>query len=253
LLAYGQLAEADRVLRHARALRERKLPDTLYSATMLDVLAVVLAQIGRPNEANAAILEASNLLAKHAGGPGTYDEIQHRLNLARAYFASGRASEAVQIFAELKPRGMDLSSAPLRAMSIIGLLAEAQFAAGLDRDAMASVTEIRTTLTSSGAIKSIPLLNAKLSLVEGGVRLRAGDAAGAMPLLEVALVERETRLSPASPFLAEAYLWVARGKFALGKRAEAANDVRARNAQLGEHFERQFREVKLLLDAPIKP
>lgn len=71
--------------------------------------------------------------------------------------------------------------------------------------------------------------------------------------MEKALAERMVRLSPSSPFLAEAYLRVALARLAFGERNKAASlfqkavKIRTRNKQLGEYFERQFREVKVAL------
>ena len=99
-------------------------------------------------------------------------------------------------------RGPTLTAAPLRAVAIGGFLADAVFAAEADGEATRVVADLRSVVARSGAV--IPLVSAKLNLIEGGVKLRAGDAVGAIPLLENALAERETRLSPASPPLAEA-------------------------------------------------
>jgi eukaryotic-like serine/threonine-protein kinase len=259
LSAFGELNEAEAALKSAKELRDKQLPGTLQSARILGMLAVCLAEMGREVEVDAALAEASAILAKAGKHVGADEDVQHRTFMARAYLALGRTQQSVELLNDLKRIHPSFANAPHRAVLFQSYLAEAQFAVGNDVETLKALNSARSLLSSKNAEMAIPLLAAKLNLVEGTVNLRAGDAANAVPLLEKALAEREARLSPKSPFLAEAYLWVARGKFALGNRAEAAsnlqkaNDVRARNAQLGEHFERQFREVKLLLDGPAKP
>jgi eukaryotic-like serine/threonine-protein kinase len=257
LLLFGDLTGAETALRKAKELRERKFPDSLFVARILETMAQTFAQMGRREEADAALEQANTILIKFSKGRGTDEEMLHRISEAQSHYAMGRPEHATELLREIVQVGPTPATAPLRAVAIRVFLADALFAAEADSEVLKVVADLRSVLASSGV--AIPLIDAKLNLIEGGVMLRAGNVAAAIPLLEKALAEREARLSPASPFLAEAYLWAARGKFALGKRAEAANnlqkanDVRARNAQLGEHFERQFREVKILLDTPIKP
>jgi eukaryotic-like serine/threonine-protein kinase len=260
LIFFGDFGAAESALKQARELREKKLPNTLYSARMRQFRALALAQIGRTEEANVEMQEAGKILAAHKMNRGSAEEFDHRENQARVYLATGQHQLAADMLREVLLEGPVMkSSAPLRSVAIRSFLADALFAAGADVEAIATVNDIKTTLAKNNAQGAIPLLNANLNFIEGGVKLRAGDAVGALPLLEKALAERVTRLSPASPALAESYLWVARCQFALGKRGEAASflqkadEVRARNAQLGEHVERQFREVKRLIVTAIKP
>jgi tetratricopeptide (TPR) repeat protein len=255
LLGFGNLQDAEIALRKAKENRERTLPNTLFSARILETTAICLAEMGRAEEAYAALSTAHELLLKFGRVKGSDEQMVHQLAKARVYFVSNRSQEAIAILREIRHSGPTLSSAPVRALAIRSLLAETLFAAGEDVESRSAVVEIRFALASKSADAAIPLLNAKLDLIDGAVKLRAGDAAGALPLLEKALTERAMRLSPSSPFLAEAYLWVARAKVALGKRDEAgtlfkkASEVRAKNKQLGEHFERQFREVSSILSA----
>ena len=250
LSAFGDLAGAETALTSAKELRDLQRPNTLQSARILGMRAV---------EVDAALAEASAILAKVGKDVGADEDVQHRSFKARAYLALGRAQQSVELLNDLKSDHQSFASAPNRAGLFHSYLADAQLAVGNDVEALKAVTDVRSLLASKNAGTAIPLLAAKLDLVEGAVKLRAGDAVGALPLLEKTLAEREARLSPASPFLAEAYLSVARAKLALGKRTEAAsflqkaNDVRARNAQLGEQLEQQFREVKKLIAVSIKP
>ncbi len=253
LLAFGKLADAEVTLRKAKELRDRTLPNTFFSAPVMDDMAQRLAQMGRDNEAEAALADANQTLMKFGEGHGSDDEMLHRFAEARTYLAMGRTPQALGLLRGLIKDGPTLASAPLRAVTMRGIFAEALFASSLDQEALSTIAEIKTALANYNAQTAIPLLNAKMDLIEGGVKLRAGDAVGALPLLEKALAERVARLSPSSPFLAEAYLWVARAKLALGKHSEAASlfqnavDVRTRNKQLGGYFEQQFRDVSKLL------
>lgn len=255
LLAFGNLSAAGEALKKAKDLRNRTLPDTFFTAPVMDDLAQCLAQMGSENEAVAALEEANQILMKFGEGRGSDDEMLHRFAEARAHLAMGRTQFALELLRYLVKDGPTLSSAPLRAIAVREVFAEALFASSLDQEALSTVGEIKTALANHNAQTAIPLLNAKMDLIEGGIKLRAGDAASALPLLEKALAERVARLSPSSPFLAEAYLWVARARLALGKRSEAASlfqkatEVRTRNKQLGEYFERQFRDVSQLLSA----
>jgi eukaryotic-like serine/threonine-protein kinase len=253
LFEFGDLANAEKALNKARAMRERKGSNTLVSARMLEIIAQCLAEIGRTDEADKTLADADDILATFKRGPGTDEEVLHRVSQARVYLATDRAPQAVALLRRLSRDGPTLSSAPLRAIATRGFLADALFFAGQDAEALNTVAELKSALIANGAQNAIPLLNAKMDLITGGVKLRAGDAANALPLLEKVLTERTARLSPSSPYLAEAYLWVARAKFALGKRGEAsqmlqkASGVRALNGKFGDHVERQFREVRLML------
>jgi eukaryotic-like serine/threonine-protein kinase len=253
LLEFGDLDEANTAFKKAKELWERKLLNNIFSAVVMETVATCLAQMGRDAEADAALASANQTLLKLGKGSGSDEEMLHRFAEARTYLALGRTPQAVELLRGLVKNGPTLASAPFRAVTMRGIFAEALFASNLDQEALSTVAEIKTALANHHAQTAIPLLNAKMNLIEGGVKLRAGDAAGALPLLEKALAERVARLSPSSPFLAEAYLWVARAKLALGKRSEAASllqkatEIRTRNKQLGEYFERQFRDVKVAL------
>jgi tetratricopeptide (TPR) repeat protein len=187
-----------------------------------------------------------------SGGSSSDEKMLHQLSAARAYLALGRTREAIELLRDLTKRGPTLASAPLRAISIRGFLAEALFANGQDQEALTIVAEIKSALAVKHAASAIPLLNAELDLIEGGAKLRAGDAASALPFLERALTERTARLAPSSPYLVEAQLWVVRAKLALNKRADAAalfekaKAVRTRSGQFGERVEQQFRDTQSL-------
>jgi eukaryotic-like serine/threonine-protein kinase len=238
LLEFGNLAEAELALKKAKELRERARPNTFFSAIVMETLAPCFAQMGRDSEAEASLAEANQILLKLGKGRGSDEEMLHRFAEARTYLAMGRIPQALVLLRGLMKDGPTLASAPLRAVTMRGIFADALFASNLDQEALNTIAEIKTALTNHHAQTAIPLLNAKMDLIEGGVKLRAGDAANALPLLEKALAERQSRLSPSSPFLAEAYLWFARAKLALGKRSEAANlmqkavDIRTRNVSV---------------------
>jgi eukaryotic-like serine/threonine-protein kinase len=261
LLEYGDFAGAEKALKKAlemRELKEQGRRNSLVAARMREVMAQCLAEMGRAEEADAMLASANEIIARvvrgRSGGAGDSDEkILHQLSAARAQLGLGRTKEAAELLRDLAERGPTLASAPLRAISIRGFLAEALFANGQDADALTVVAEIKSALAVKRAASAIPLLNAKLDLIEGGVTLRAGDAANALPLLEKALAERTARLAPSSPYLAEAQLGVVRAKLALNKRAEAAalfdnaKLVRARHGQFGERVEQQYRDAQLAL------
>lgn len=266
LLEYGDFVAAEQALKKAlemRELKEQGRRHSLVAARMREVMAQCLAEMGRAEEADAMLASANEIIAKFvhdpsdagksAGGSGSDEELLHQLSKARVQLGLGRTKEAVEMLRDLAVRGPTLTSAPLRSILIRGFLAEALFANGQDRDALAVIAEIKSALLVKRVTSAIPLLNAKMNLIEGGVKLRAGDAANALPLLEKALVERTARLSPSSPYLAEAQLWAVRAKLALNKRAEAATLfdnaklVRARNGQFGARVEQQFRDAQLLL------
>jgi eukaryotic-like serine/threonine-protein kinase len=261
LLEFGDFTGAEKALKTAlgmRELKERGARNSLVTARMKDVMAQCLAEMGRAEETDAMLASANDIIAKFAQGhsssnTGSDEEMLHQLSKARAYLALGRARDAVALLRGLAERGPTLASAPLRTVLIRGFLAEALFANRQDTEALTVVAEIKSALAVKGAASAIPLLNAKLDLIAGGAKLRAGDAAGALPLLEKALAERAARLAPSSPYLAEAQLWVARAKLVLNKRTEAAQlwqkavDVRARNAHLGERIEQQFRELQSVM------
>jgi tetratricopeptide (TPR) repeat protein len=241
-----------------RDKKEQGRRHSLAAARMREVMAQYLAEMGRAEEAYAMLADANEIMTRvvrgRCGGTGgTDEEMLYQLSKARAQLGLGRTSEAVELLRDLTERGPTLASAPLRAMSIQGFLAEALFANGQDADALTVVAQIRSALAVKRAASAIPLLTAKLDLIEGGVKLRAGDAANALPLLEKALTERTARLAPSSPYLAEAQLWVMRAKLALNKRAEAAalfdnaKLVRARHGQFGERVEQQYRAGQLAL------
>jgi eukaryotic-like serine/threonine-protein kinase len=261
LLEYGDFAGAEKALKKALEMRDQKEQGrrhSLVAARMREVMAQCLAEMGRAEEADAMLAGANEIIARvvraRSGGAGGSDEeMLHQLSKARAQLGLGRTKEAVELLRDLTDRGPTLASAPLRAISIRGFLAEALFANGQDAEALAVIAEIKSALAVKRAASAIPLLNAKLDLIEGGVKLRAGDAANALPLMEKALAERTARLAPASPYLAEAQLWLVRAKLALNKRAEAAalfdnaKLVRTRHGQFGAHVEQQFRDAQLAL------
>lgn len=258
LLEFGDFTGAEKSLKKAlemRELKEQGRHSSLVSARMREVMALCLAEMGRAYEAEAMLAGANEIIAKFVRDQsgGSDEEMLHQLSKARAYLAMGRTREAIELLRELVERGPTLASAPLRAISIRGFLAEALFADGHNREALTVIAEIKSALAVKRATSAIPLMNAKMDLIEGGVKLRAGDAANALPLLEKALTERSARLAPSSPYLAEALLWVARAKFALNKRGDAAalfekaKAVRASDQRFSERVEQQFRDVQSLL------
>jgi eukaryotic-like serine/threonine-protein kinase len=271
LLEFGDLAGAEQALKKAlemRELKEQGQRNSLVTARMRELMAQCLAEMGRAEEADAMLAGANEIIAKFVRGRSDAgmsvgsnsgngsdgdEEMLHQLSKARAYLALGRTREAIELLRGLVARGPTLASAPLRSISIRGFLAEALFANGQDADALAVVAEIKSALVVKRAASAIPLLTAKMDLIEGGVKLRGGDVANALPLLEKALTERTARLAPSSPYLAEAQLWVVYAKLALNKRVDAAalfekaKAVRARDGQFGARLEQQFRDVQLVL------
>jgi eukaryotic-like serine/threonine-protein kinase len=255
LLEFGDLAGAEKALKTALEMRDEKehgRNHSLVAARMREAMAQCLADMGRAEEADAMIVSADEIIA-NVMRDRSDEDVPHQLSKARVALATGRTQKAVEHLRGLADRGPSFTTAPLRAISIRGFLAEALVANGQDQEALALIAEIKSTLTVKRASSAMPLLNAKLDLIEASVKLRAGDAAHALPLFEKALSERTARLAPSSPLIAEAQLSLARAKFAANKRGDAlallekAKAVRARGGPFSERIEQQFRDTERLV------
>jgi len=194
-----------------------------FVAGTLQRLAAALLEQGRDGEAEHAIVEASDILARIGRPP---DEMMAMLRV-RAALDANRAAVAREQLGSLPAPADDAAIAFVSGLHRGVAEAEIDLLDGAAERASRRAARLAAAARAHALAPSLGSLVADADLVDGRARLATGDAAGAVAPLEAALAARRRLQLPRSPRIAEAALALAEAEFALG-RADAAR------AHLGE-------------------
>ncbi|MEO7433599.1 MAG: serine/threonine-protein kinase [Dokdonella sp.] len=196
--AEGDLENGERDLQASVASIERHRPNDLSVSSAIDQLADVWIDLGNRASAEQA-LERARTIRQRAGSPPNRLNSLLRIRLA---IDAGKIEEARSIFAS-DLRGEQTPSNWLVPIQDSLLRARIELADGNNKRAIEFASHARIEALATPTAKHIALTIAEAQLLEGVGRLRDGDPASAVPLLQDSLAMREERLLPISPKIAE--------------------------------------------------
>lgn len=200
-------------------------------APVLEDLADVLIDLGRPAEAIADIEEAARI-RDDAGHPSHSRGVSSRIRMA---LDGDRLDEARTLLERLPTADGDEPRQWLANVRCALLEAEIDLRAG-DVAAAADLAAAQSEEIRANALApNLRILLTQGELIEGLARSRLGDAASSRTLLADALAVREELLLAKSPAIAEAELALAEGDLASGHIAEASAHIAKAQAIESEH------------------
>jgi serine/threonine-protein kinase len=236
----GELDQGLADSQSALAILRKHQISNFATATVLEDMAGILIELGRPSEAVRALDESRSIrdrVGQPAGESSTLLRAQAALDDSRpgdaqtllSAFAVGKHNPSAAMVWNIK---RDLLEATLELQS--GNTEKAvQRASNGGKQARASelAPYLRSVISDS-------------ELLEGQARLRGGDADSARPILARALATRVDLYLPKSPKIAEAQLALAECELALGHRPDAAGLVAAAEAIEAQHssLSQRYRE-----------
>ena len=245
----GRLQEAAALMAASVDVQRASGTDHLYLAACLLFLASSQRDLGRYEQALKLLDEAAAIYP--ARKPGEDSGVGRVLAQMRAQMlaASGRRHEAAAVFKELPHQDVG-SLDGLDALRELLENAAIALELGLNERALAQATAARRFIQERHLGRYLRIEFGNAQLIEGRVRLRAGELDAARLALEQAVNEYTAVLDPVSPDVADAQVWLARVLLEFGQRDQArqlaalAAAVHAHYSELGEHYRQPLRELQ---------
>ncbi len=248
LVAAGDPANG---LAHALAavetFRQSRLDSHLASA--LHVAADAFIELGRLDEAAAALQEAAALLQRVKSV--THD--RHALQRVRIAMDRGDLRQARAQLARAAESGASANAREVESFEMSLLAADIEWRDGQAGASAQRAMDAGARMRASSLARHLRPLIGDADWIEGRARLHEGDANAARPLLERALATRIELYLPASPKIAEAELALAECDLAQGDRDEASQRVaraaaiEARHASLSPRYTASLERMRTQL------
>ena len=245
LLTEGALEEAARLIAVDVADARQHYPDSSPLAFALRVQGSLYTALGRYDEADKLLVEASDIQRRIARAADPATNNRFLLERARLAIARGDPAAALEMLRGIvPPRHAARLPLPLDAIAASLLTADAKLRQQRFAEAAQSAQESLDALQASPLRDYYASFEAEASLRLGVAQHRTHDLSSARLNLERAVKLRESLDVSTSPWLAEAQLALAACLTELNQRsAAAALDARAKtilasHPQLGPHFTR---------------
>jgi len=250
----GRLEEGDQALSQAAENLRKYRPGSGWLATVLDLQAPGLTDMGRYQEARTALDEASVIHANIHDDPIYINEnLAARCHLLLATGRTAESETALDGFFIKDPAPGRMSLTWVR-----GELARANvdLAGQKAEHAVELASGVRAAVERSPSRVYFKAYEAEASLTEGKGLVRLHRATGALPLLQRAMVLSLELYDPQlSPIIADAQIALADCLMDLGERAQAralfgqAKAIHARHKHLGEYIARPLSELERRLSS----
>lgn len=251
LEAYGRPEDGLRDVVAAVANRRRNRPGTRYLAQMIENQALVLAELGRYQEAERLVEEAAGIRAK----VGFKIDINHMSARFKLYLLRGSAEEASGLIESFYGPVPDSTKITPKLLRNVEARAEVALARGDGKTAISMAQRLSGIIHSNHAETYLKTWLILGELAEGEARLMEHDASGALPLLRQATQGQAEMLDPASPLRGRAEGLLGIAYFDSGDREEArgslstASQIFAAHPELSDYYRRPVRELARRLRA----
>ncbi len=253
LIRAGRIEEGIMDLDMAIANQRRNRPGTIPLAQFLEIAAAAQIELGQDSPASKN-LDESKAIREKAGQKiqsWSFDSnIIPRIRLALAEKQYDRATELLPALSvsDDDPEQLDLDN-----INNALLAAEVESASGRWADSISHARTIRRNIESSRLAAYYQPLVARANFIEGSADLNSGDARAAIPLLTLALTERESDLDAFSPEIGETELalaecFLAEADFAKARAAlDVAIAIDAAHPELESQYRKNLKELQTKL------
>jgi serine/threonine-protein kinase len=248
----GLLEQGKVLLETAIANRRAHMPGSTYLATLLEIHASDLIELGHLDEAASALDEASDIKLKSHMAPRSARFAYHAAMRVRLAIAQGNLETARSSLDDVFVDPTEVHGISSTSIERELLGAEVDLAAGQAQSASKRARHVRETIAKSGLEPHLGFLAARADFIDGSATLHERPEA-ALPLLQRSLALREKMLDASSPKIAETQIALAQCELALGHTeqartlTDAAASIQSMHKELGEQYRRPLRELQARL------